>query len=340
MNEPFSTERRVQMGKPKILLTNKVSQCGIDFLQSHGFELVWSKSNLVSDVQEVISECDGIIARMTPVKSDLIQAAPNLKIIGMHGVGLDGIDVALATQKGIAVTYAPEANGISVAENVMSMILSLSKNLIAADHALRVENRFQDRDKFVGHDLSGKVLGIIGLGRIGKRLAKMAGCGFDMKVISYDPYVSQEQMAQVGNGVEKRETVQDVLQEADFISFHTQMTPDMVGFVNYDLLKQMKPTAYLINEMRGALIQEEDLRRALEEGVIAGAALDVYSKEPTPPDFPLLRAPNLIATPHIGASTFESMDRTIMTLAEDFDRFFKKEKMSYLVNPDYQDNLK
>lgn len=324
------------MSAPRILVTNKISQCGKDFLEQNGFELVWSKSNLVEDVKELIGSCDGIIARMTPVKGDLIQAAPHLKIIGMHGVGLDGIDVPLATQKGIAVTYAPEANGISVAENVMSMILNLAKKTIPADRALRLENRFQDRDQFTGHDLSGKVLGIIGLGRIGRRLAKMAGCGFDMKVIAYDPYISADQMRQVGSGVEKMDTVQEVMSQADYVSFHTQMTPEMVGFVNYDLLKEMKPSAYLINEMRGALIKEDDLLRALEEGVIAGAALDVFSKEPTPPDFPLLRAPNLIATPHIGASTYESMDRTIMTLAEDFFRFFHGEKMAYLVNPEYR----
>lgn len=328
------------MPGPKILITNKVSQCGIDFLQEHGFELIWSESNLVADVKKRIHECDGIIARMTPVKSELIQSAPNLKIIGMHGVGLDGIDVTQATDRGIAVTYAPEANGISVAENVMAMILNLSKNIIPADHCLRVEKRFQDRDRFVGHDLSGKTLGIVGLGRIGRRLAAMAGCGFGMKVIAYDPYVSKAQMDQVGTGVEKMDTIQAVVSQADFLSFHTQMTPEMVGFVNFDLLKQMKPTAYFINEMRGALVQEDDLKRALEEGVIAGAALDVFGTEPTPADYPLLQAPNLIATPHIGASTHESMERTILAVAEDFYRFFQGDKMSYLVNPDYRNNLK
>ena len=323
---------------PKILITNKVNQCGIDYLTSCGFDLVWSKSNLVSDVKELIGDCDGIIARMTPVKGELIEAAPNLKIIGMHGVGLDGIDVKMASEKGIAVTHAPEANGISVAEHAMSMILNLTKKTTPADYALRVENRFQERDRFVGHDLSGKVLGIVGLGRIGRRLARMASCGFDMQVIAYDPYVTAQSMSEVGNGVKKAESVEELMAQADYISFHTQMTAEMVGFVNYDRLKLMKPTAYLINEMRGALINEEDLFRALSEGVIAGAALDVYSKEPTPPDFKLLQAPNLIATPHIGASTYESMDRTIMALAREFNSFFKEEKLSYLANPDYLPN--
>lgn len=328
------------MSSPKILVTNKISPCGVEKLKEYGFELIWPKSNLAEDVKELIGDVDGIIARMTPVKQELIEAAPNLKIIGMHGVGLDGIDVKLAEEKGIAVVHTPEANAISVAENVMAMILNLAKHTIGADYALRVENRFQDRDKYLGHDIAGKTLGLVGLGRIGRRLAIMAGCGFDMRVVAYDPYVSAEKMKEVANGVEKMETVDDLLAQADYLSFHTQMTPEMQGFVNYDLLKKMKPSACLINEMRGALVVDEDLKRALEEGVIAGAAVDVFTKEPTPPDFPLLKAPNLIATPHTGASTYESMERTILTLAEEFHHFFEGEKVNYLANPNYVNHKK
>ena len=328
------------MSSPKILVTNKISPCGVEKLKEYGFELIWPKSNLAEDVKELIGDVDGIVARMTPVKQELIEAAPNLKIIGMHGVGLDGIDVKLAEEKGIAVVHTPEANAISVAENVMAMILNLAKHTIGADYALRVENRFQDRDKYLGHDIAGKTLGLVGLGRIGRRLAIMAGCGFDMRVVAYDPYVSAEKMKEVANGVEKMETVDDLLAQADYLSFHTQMTPEMQGFVNYDLLKKMKPSACLINEMRGALVVDEDLKRALEEGVIAGAAVDVFTKEPTPPDFPLLKAPNLIATPHTGASTYESMERTILTLAEEFHHFFEGEKVNYLANPNYVNHKK
>ena len=328
------------MSSPKILVTNKISPCGVEKLKEYGFELIWPKSNLAEDVKELIGDADGIIARMTPVKQELIEAAPNLKIIGMHGVGLDGIDVKLAEEKGIAVVHTPEANAISVAENVMAMILNLAKHTIGADYALRVENRFQDRDKYLGHDIAGKTLGLVGLGRIGRRLAIMAGCGFDMRVVAYDPYVSAEKMKEVANGVEKMETVDDLLAQADYLSFHTQMTPEMQGFVNYDLLKKMKPSACLINEMRGALVVDEDLKRALEEGVIAGAAVDVFTKEPTPPDFPLLKAPHLIATPHTGASTYESMERTILTLAEEFHHFFEGEKVNYLANPNYVNHKK
>ncbi len=323
------------MRQPKILITNKVRPCGVAALQKAGFELVWSKSNSVSDVKELIGDCDGIIARMTPVKAELIEAAPSLKIIGMHGVGLDGIDVSLATKRGIAVTRAADSNAISVAENVMAMMLALTKNTVAADHALRTEHNFQARDRFIGHDLAGRVLGIVGLGRIGKRLAKMAINGFGMKVIAYDPYVSADQMRDVSADITKKDSIEEVVSQADYVSFHTVLTPKMVGFVNYDLLKLMKPTAYFINEMRGALVNEADLYRALEEGVIAGAALDVFVSEP-PRDYKLMSAKNLLATPHIGASTYESMDRTILTLADEFRAFFRGEQMKYLVNPDYK----
>ncbi len=328
------------MSRPKILLTNQVRPAGLAKLEEYGFEVIRSESNLVADVKKLIGEADGIIARMTPVKAELIEAAPNLKIIGMHGVGLDGIDVKLAEEKGIAVVHTPEANAISVAENVMGMILNLAKHTIPADHALRVEGRFSDRDKFAGHDIYGKTLGIVGLGRIGRRLASMASLGFGMEVIAFDPYVDAERMASVGTGVKKMDSIEEVLAAADFVSFHTAMTEEMRGFVNYERLKLMKPTAYFINEMRGPLVVEEDLKRALEEGVIAGAALDVFCQEPAPGDLPLFKAPNLIATPHIGASTVESMDRTILTLAEEFHHFFNGEKVNYLANPGYKENAR
>ena len=190
-------------------------------------------------------------------------------------------------------------------------------------------------DQFLGCDIDGKVLGIVGLGKIGRQLAQKASLGFDMKVIAYDPYVSAEQMKTVGAGVEKIDTMEDVMKRADFVSFHTQLTPEMVGVVNYDLLKLMKPTAYFINEMRGALVNEDDLYQALEDGIIAGAALDVFIKEPTPINYKILKAPNLIATPHIAASTQESMDRMILTVVEDFANFFQNKEVEFLANPDY-----
>ena len=159
------------MREPKILITNKISDAGKKRFEELGFKMVWSESNRVEDVKKVIQDCDGIVARMTPVRQELIDAAPNLKIIGMHGVGLDGIDVDYATEKGIAVTRAAAANCVSVAEHVINAMLNLSKKTIPADYALREKNHFQERDQFIGHDISCKTLGIVGLGRIGRKLA-------------------------------------------------------------------------------------------------------------------------------------------------------------------------
>lgn len=331
----YPSEKGMEMATPKILITNRIADCGNELLKKYGFQVVHSETNLIPDVRKLIGDCDGIIARMTHVKAELIDAAPNLKIIGMHGVGLDHIDVKLASERGIAVTYAPESHEISVSEYIATMMMCLARHVPAADHALRVENRFMDRDKFVGHDVKGKTLGIIGLSSTGRHLAQIAGCGFGMKVIASDPLVGAEEMSRIANGVEKKDCIDDILRESDFVVLLCPLTPDTVGMIDYEKLKLMKPSAYLINNSRGVIVNEYDLGRALKEGIIAGAAVDEYTQEPTPDGFELFHAPNLIATPHIGASTYESMDRTIITLVEDFARFFfKHEKPKFLANPE------
>lgn len=316
---------------PKVLITNKIQDCGLQLFEEAGFEVVISPSPAVEDVKPLIGDCDAVLARMTPVKAELIEAAPKLKIIGMHGVGLDAIDVKLASEKGIAVTYAPAANGRSVAELVMAFVLDLSRKVIPADYALRSQGRFKDRDKFVGHDIEGKTIGIVGMGRIGQTIAKMASCGFDMQVLGYDPFVSAKAMEAIG--AKKAESVEEVLKKSDFVSLNCAPTPDMIGFMDYEHFKMMKPSSFFINCARGSLVNYADLCRALEEGVIAGAATDVFEKEPVPENDPVLKAPDLIATPHIAASTKESMDRVVMTVANDFIRYFKGERPEFLANP-------
>lgn len=315
---------------PKVLITNKISNCGLRLFEDAGFEVVMSPSPSVEDVKALIGDCDAIVARMTPVKAELINAAPNLKIIGMHGVGLDAIDVKLATEKGIAVTYAPAANSRSVAEFVMAFVLSSSRRLTQADQALRVNKNFKERDKFVGHDVEGKTIGIIGMGRIGRTIAKMSVYGFNMNVIGYDPFVSEQDMKHAG--VLKVQSIEEVLRQADFVSLNCAPTPEMLGLMDYEHFKMMKTSAYFINCARGVLVSEADLLRALKEGLIAGAALDVFATEPVSPENPLLEAPGLIATAHIAASTAESMDRVASTVANDFIRYFNGERPEFQAN--------
>lgn len=315
---------------PKVLITNKISGCGLKLLEEAGFEIVVSPSPDVETVKSLIGDCDAVLARMTPVRAELINAAPKLRIIGMHGVGLDAIDVTLAAKKGIRVTYAPAANSRSVAEFVLSLVLALSRRLVPADQALRVSGRFKDRDKFAGHDVQGKTIGIIGMGRIGRTIAKMASFGFDMKVLGYDPFVTEQEMGVTG--AKKAESIEAVLREADFVSLNCAPTPEVLGLMDYGHFKMMKRNACFINCARGALVKDGDLLRALEEGIIAGAALDVFAVEPVPEDYPLLRAPNLITTAHIAASTAESMDRVALTVADDFIRFFRGETLKFPAN--------
>lgn len=315
---------------PKVLITNKISDCGLKLLWEAGFEVVVSPSPDVEAVKALIGDCDAILARMTPVKEELISAAPKLKIIGMHGVGLDAIDVKLATEKGIKVTYAPAANSRSVAEFVMSLVLALSRRLVFADQALRVCGRFKNRDKFAGCDVEGKTIGIIGMGRIGRTVAKMAAFGFDMKVLGYDPFVTEQEMEQAG--AVKARSIEEVLRAADFVSLNCAPTPDVIGLMDYNHFRMMKRDAYLINCARGALVKDEDLLRALKEEIIAGAALDVFAVEPVPEGYPLLKAPGLITTAHIAASTKESMDRVAISVVSDFIRFFNGEAPEYAAN--------
>lgn len=315
---------------PKVLITNKISDCGLKIFEEAGFEVVMSPSPAVEDVKALIGDCDAIVARMTPVKAELINAAPNLKIIGMHGVGLDAIDVKLATEKGITVTYAPAANSRSVAEFAMAFVLAASRRLTEADQALRIHGRFKDRDRFVGHDVEGKTIGVIGMGRIGSTIAQMAAHGFDMKVLGFDPFVSPRDMEK--KGAEKTESIEELLRRSDFVSLNCAPTTEMAGLMDYEHFKMMKQSAYFINCARGMLVVEADLLRALKEGLIAGAALDVFAKEPVPEGDPLLAAPGLIATAHIAASTTESMDRVACTVANDFVRFFKGDKPEFSAN--------
>lgn len=315
---------------PKVLITNKISEYGLKIFDDAGFEVVMSPSPDVKDVKALIGDCDAIVARMTPVKAELINVAPKLKIIGMHGVGLDAIDVKLATERGIAVTYAPAANSRSVAEFAMAFVLASSRKLTGADQALRLNLSFKERDRFVGHDVEGKTIGIIGMGRIGSTIAQMAVRGFDMKVLGYDPFVSAGDMEK--KGAEKAKSIEALLRRSDFVSLNCAPTPDMAGLMDYEHFKMMKQGAYFINCARGVLVVETDLLRALKEGVIAGAALDVFAKEPVPEDDPLLAAPGLIATAHIAASTTESMDRVACTVANDFVRFFKGDRPEFPAN--------
>lgn len=315
--------------KKTVLLTKPIDPAGMKLLE----EIPWIETISLADVKEneldeVLSGVHAIIARSFHVDAGIIEKATQLEIIAQHGVGLDYIDVGAATKAGVSVTNAPRTNTVSVAEFTMTFILMLSKNLIRGLEFNKSGNACR-KDECIGNDIEGKVLGIVGFGNIGKKLAELAH-GMGMKLMAYDPYVSAEEFERYH--AERVENLDDIFPAADYLSLHMPGIESLRGMINAKRLSSMKKTAYLINCARGMLVKEEDLVEALEKGVIAGAALDVTCCEPLPEDSVLLRTPNLYITPHMAAITRESLARMSKTAVENVIEALRGETPMNLVN--------
>jgi D-3-phosphoglycerate dehydrogenase len=240
----------------------------------------------------------------------VIEAAEKLKVIGRAGVGLDNVDLQAATQKGIIVMNTPAGNTISTAEHTMSLILSLSRNIAAANISLR-KGEWR-RSKFIGVELHNKILGIIGLGKIGREVAKRA-ISFGMKILAYDPFLSKEVAQHLGVEVVELE---QLLRDSDYISVHVPLTEKTKHMISYKEFARMKEGVRVVNCARGGIIDEEALVEALKEGRVCGAAIDVFEKEPLPPQHPLLKLENVVVTPHLGASTEEAQVNVAIEIAQ------------------------
>ncbi len=296
----------------RILVSDPLAKEGIECLQSFPdvevhVETEWSEDELVRE----IGAFDGLVVRSgTQVNARVIAAADRLKVIARAGVGVDNIDVEAATKRGILVINSPDGNTIAAAEHTIAMLLSMARQIPQAHHALVHEGRWA-RKEFMGVQLDGKILGVIGLGRIGIEVVRRTR-GFGVQVLGYDPYIPPERAKKLG--IELTD-IDDICRRADFITIHTPLTKQTENLINRERLAMMKPEARLINCARGGIIDEEALADALESGRIAGAALDVFVDEP-PTNERLLKAPNLVATPHLGASTHEAQVRVAMDVAE------------------------
>ena len=256
-----------------------------------------------------------IVRNMTHVDRALIDAAPRLRVIGRIGVGLDNLDLAAISERGIVVCYPPEENAVSVAEHVFALLLSFSRRILAADRMVR-EGRW-DRYTCVGFELAGKTVGLLGLGRIGFRVALRARA-FGMRVLAYDPYVALQHPYFTESGAEPA-ALEPLLEQSDVVSVHLPLTSETTGLLGRERMQRMKPGALLINTARGAIVDEEALAAVLRDGPLGGAALDVRQQEP-PGDSPLHALPNVIFTPHIASWTEESLHRVISTVAADVER--------------------
>jgi len=296
----------------KVLITDKLAQEGIDLLKSMNDVEVIVKTGIgEEELSNIIGKHDALIVRSdTKVTAKVLANPGKLKAIARAGVGVDNIDVTAATRKGILVMNTPGGNTLSAAEHTIALMLSMSRKVVPACNSLK--GGAWDRKKYMGNQLNGKILGVIGLGRIGMAVAKMAK-GFDMKILGYDPFAAPAKAEEIG--VEVTDCLERIFKEADYISVHAPKNEQTLNMIGAEQIKMMKPSVHLINCARGGIINEDALYNALAEKRIAGAALDVFPKEP-PENRRFAEFENCLVTPHLGASTEEAQIEVAVEAAQ------------------------
>lgn len=296
----------------RVLIADAISAEGLAPLHADGrFELVQRTGLKGEELAAALEDCDAVIVRSsTRITAEALSRAKRLKVIGRAGVGVDNIDVAAATERGIAVLNAPSGNTISAAELTFALLLAAVRRVPAADRSMRAGE--WDRKSFNGIELYGKTLGLIGAGRIGGEVARRARA-FGMRVIAYDPYINEERARALDLELLP---LDEVLGRADIVSLHVPLTETTAGLIGKRELALLRPGAFLVNAARGGVVDEQALYEALVEGRLAGAALDVYEQEPLPPDHPLRKLDNVVLTPHLGAATEEAQQNVALEIAE------------------------
>jgi len=311
----------------KVLVADSLSEVGVGILRDAGLEVDVNTGRSEDELVELIKPYDALIVRSaTKVTPRVIEAADNLKVVGRAGVGVDNVDVAAASSRGVIVMNTPLGNITSAAEHALALLLTLARNVAAADCSMKAGA--WDKKKFTGVELSDKLLGVIGMGKIGQIVTRGA-LGVGMKVIAHDPFLPERRARELG--VEMVD-FDELLRRADFVTVHTPLTDQTRGLLNEAAFKKMKPTARLINCARGGIVDEAALVQALKNGEIAGAAVDVYAQEPLAADSPLRAAPNIILTPHLGASTAEAQVKVAEAIARQIAAFFNEGKIQHALN--------
>ncbi|WP_312474288.1 phosphoglycerate dehydrogenase [Neobacillus sp.] len=311
----------------KVLVTDGISSTGLKSLMEHPHFVVERQPTLpVEELKNIIGDYDALILRsQTKVTAELLQAAEKLRVIARAGVGVDNIDVNAATRKGIIVINAPGANTIAATEHTLAMMLSLARKIPQAHQ--KTSAGAWDRNSFKGVELYKKTLGVIGMGKIGTEVAKRAK-SFGMNILGFDPYLTEDRAKKLGI---TKASLDLIATESDFITIHTPLTNDTRGLVNDDYLRKTKKGVRFVNCARGGVIDEKSLVRAIQAGHVAGAALDVFEKEPvSDPD--LLQNPNIIVTPHLGASTVEAQEKVAQEVSAEIIEIFETQSIQNAVN--------
>lgn len=296
----------------KILISDSMSAKAVEVLKNTpGLDVDVITGLKPEELKVKIKDYHGLVVRSsTKVTAEILEAAENLKVVGRAGTGVDNVDMPAATKKGVVVMNTPGGNTVTTAEHAISMMMALARKIPQATASMKRGE--WEKKKFEGTEITGKTLGILGVGNIGSVVAARAQ-GLRMNVISYDPFISAEAADKLGISLV---TIDDLFKKSDFISIHVPLTAETKNIVNAEAFKKMKKGVKLINCARGGIVNEADLAEAIKAKIVSGAALDVFEKEPTPADNPLLQLDEVILTPHLGASTFEAQENVAIAIAE------------------------
>ncbi|MDH3360392.1 MAG: phosphoglycerate dehydrogenase [Desulfobulbaceae bacterium] len=312
----------------KVLISDNLAPVGAKILQDAGLEVDINTGLAPEELKKIISNYDGLVIRSaTKATAEIIEAADNLKVIGRAGIGLDNVDIAAASKRGIVVMNAPDGNATTAAEHAISMMMALTRNIPQATTSMKAEK--WEKKKFQGREVTGKTLGIVGIGRIGSIVANRAQ-GLHMKVIAFDPHMPKELVEKMGIELV---SLEDLCKRSDFISVHVPLTKETKHVLSTKEFKAMKNDARFIDCARGGVVDEKALYEALTTGEIAGAALDVFEVEPTNlENCPLLGLDNFICTPHLGASTAEAQENVAVAIAEQMSDYLNTGTVTNAVN--------
>lgn len=323
------------MKKPRVLqILSMYHQEGERVLRQ-GAEVIQTNQYDIPHLCESVQDVEGIVLRApAKITREVIDANPNLKVISGAGVGLDNIDVAYATEKGIPVLHAPAVNKVSTAEHAVMLIMALAKSVIPF-HENMSKGNYDSRMSIPSLELKGKKVGLIGFGNIAQEVAKRLKLGFEMDVTAWvREYKPEKHNFAQEIGVHINMNLEDVFSQSDFISLHIPLNEQTKHSINQELFTVMKSTAFLINTARGAVVNQDDLYHALKEGRLAGAGLDVFDPEPPAKDLPLLSLPNVVVTPHVGGTTIECNYIMSTTVAENILKVLEGKTPKYIANPE------
>jgi D-3-phosphoglycerate dehydrogenase / 2-oxoglutarate reductase len=311
---------------PRVLISDKLSPAAVAIFKERGVEVDVKPGLDKDELAKIIGDYDGLAIRSaTKVTAKLLERATNLKVVGRAGIGVDNVDIPAATARGVIVMNTPFGNSITTAEHAVALMFALARQIPAADASTQAGK--WEKNRFMGVEITGKVLGIIGCGNIGSIVATR-GIGLKMRVIAYDPFLNEERAAELG--VEKVD-LDDLLKRADFITLHTPMTAQTKNILSAENIAKTKKGVRIINCARGGLVDEVALRAALNSGHVAGAAFDVFVEEPATSN-PLFGHPNIVATPHLGASTNEAQENVALQVAEQMSDYLMRGAISNAVN--------